>query len=215
MLERINTQVSDCLLRAAEARRQAEETTVPERKADFLFQERNWTNLAESYRFAESLDRFLHGDCATVDGWQRAASAPFERQLELAVGDGHRHHALVFPCCRVADGWIEARTGRYIDVVPTHWREWIELGPPDSQPQADGSRHEDTRNDFGIVIFENEEASLRVARGENGLFELIVKVHGEEVTAYDLDGDRLGMIGRRLLTLAGKARPALASGPLS
>jgi hypothetical protein len=31
---------------------------------------------------------------------------------------------LEFPC-RWADGcWINAKTGRLVDVHPTHWREW-------------------------------------------------------------------------------------------
>jgi hypothetical protein len=59
-------------------------------------------------------------------------------------------------------------------------------------------------NDYGLVIFENEEASVRVARGDgdNDLFELVIRAHGEEVTAYDLDDDQLATIGRRLLALA-------------
>jgi len=205
MLDKVSDQISDCLARAAEAGRRAGETTDPQRKADCLAQERNWNYLAQSYQFAESVDRFLYGGSEAADGWQPVASAPFERHLELAVIDGRKSHALVFPCCRVADGWIEARTGRRVDIVPTHWRDWVELGPDDAQPQADGGADEGTQNDSGVVIFENEEASLRVARGQNDLLELVVRVHGEEVTAYDLDGEQLATIGRRLLTLASRA----------
>jgi hypothetical protein len=211
MLQRLSGQISDCLERAAEARRRAEETTDARRKADFLAQERSWGHLADSYRFAESLDRFLHGEMA--DGWRPAASAPFEQQLELAVIDTDTTHALVFPCCRAADGWIDARTGRRIDIVPTHWREWVELAPRGRQLETGAGWDGDMRHGHEIVVFENDEASLRVARGDNDLFELIVRVHGEEVTAYDLDGDRLATIGRRLLTLAGKTSPAAAQEP--
>jgi hypothetical protein len=35
----------------------------------------------------------------------------------------------VFPCRRVAGGWIDARTKRWIDVRPTHWREWVPKEP--------------------------------------------------------------------------------------
>ncbi len=202
MLQQTGGTIGDCLARAAAARHQAEQTTDPARKADLLAQERRWNQLADSHRFAESLGRFLHGDLPTADGWQPAASAPFGQQLELAVIDGQSIHALVFPCCRAADGWIEARTGRRIDVVPTHWREWIELGRREPQPEADGGGDERTVNDHGLVIFENEEASVRVARGDNDLFELVIRAHGEEVTAYDLDDDQLATIGRRLLALA-------------
>jgi hypothetical protein len=221
MLEKLGGQISDCLLRAAEARRRAEATTDARLTADFLDQERNWHNLAESYRFAESLDRFLGGDLALADGWQPASSAPFDRQIELAVFDGHATHTLVFPCCRVVDGWIEARTRRHVDVVPTHWREWMELAPRNGHGQP--GENANTGNDSGLVVFENEHASLRIARGEDNSLELVVRVHGEEITAYDLDGDQLAAIGSRLLTLARKAdphratpsrpSPACASGP--
>jgi hypothetical protein len=170
-----------------------------------LSQEQNWNYLAQSYQFVESVDRFLHGSAEAADGWQPIAIAPFERQLEIAVDDGGASHAVVFPVCRVADGWIEARTGRHIDIAPTHWREWIELDPRHGQPRADAGPDAGAAGGHELVIFENEEASLRVARGENDLFELVVNVHGEELTAYDLDGDRLATIGRRLLTLARRA----------
>jgi len=56
--------------------------------------------------------------------WQPISSAPFDRNLELAVLDKDGVHALAFACWRVADGWINAATKRRIDVRPTHWREW-------------------------------------------------------------------------------------------
>ena len=49
---------------------------------------------------------------------------PKDRDLMVAVIDHYGQHALEFPC-RFADGcWIEVKTGRMIDVQPTHWREW-------------------------------------------------------------------------------------------
>ena len=48
------------------------------------------------------------------------------RPLELAVVDKDEPHALVFPCRRIPGGWINAGTRRWIDVRPTHWREWPE-----------------------------------------------------------------------------------------
>ncbi len=57
-------------------------------------------------------------------GWQPIATAPFDRDLELAVIDRDGPHALVFPCRRVLHGWINARTRQHTDVRPTHWREW-------------------------------------------------------------------------------------------
>jgi hypothetical protein len=58
--------------------------------------------------------------------WKPIASAPFDRDLELAVIDYGGRHALVFSCRRTLDGWINAKTRMRIDVRPTHWREWRE-----------------------------------------------------------------------------------------
>jgi hypothetical protein len=56
--------------------------------------------------------------------WEPASTAPFERDLELAVIDKDGPHALVFPCRRGYGGWVNAETGKRIEVDPTHWREW-------------------------------------------------------------------------------------------
>jgi hypothetical protein len=59
--------------------------------------------------------------------WQPIETAAFDRDLELAVIDASGEpHALVFPCRRsIVDGWINATTGKRVDVRPTHWREWV------------------------------------------------------------------------------------------
>jgi len=42
----------------------------------------------------------------------------------VAVWDGDGFHPLEFPC-RWKDGcWINAKTGRLVEVQPTHWRYW-------------------------------------------------------------------------------------------
>jgi len=56
--------------------------------------------------------------------WQLITSAPFDRDLELAVIDSDGPHALTFACRRTPRGWIGVQTKRPIDVRPTHWREW-------------------------------------------------------------------------------------------
>ena len=56
--------------------------------------------------------------------WETIASAPFEAELELAVIDEDGEHALVFPCRRIPDGWVNAESGARIGVRPTHWRTW-------------------------------------------------------------------------------------------
>ena len=71
--------------------------------------------------------------------WRSQASAPFVRDLELAVIDASGVHALVFPCRRVLHGWVKSLTGSPVHVYPTHWREWVgimeraPLGEPEQE----------------------------------------------------------------------------------
>jgi len=56
--------------------------------------------------------------------WSPVASAPFERDLEVAVIDGNGAHVIVFPCRRVLGGWVKAASGQRLVFSPTHWRPW-------------------------------------------------------------------------------------------
>ena len=56
--------------------------------------------------------------------WQPITTAPVDRDIELAVLDQDGPHALIFPCRRVAAGWMNSQSGERLDVRPTHWREW-------------------------------------------------------------------------------------------
>jgi hypothetical protein len=56
--------------------------------------------------------------------WDSILSAPYGRDLELAVVDEEGTHALVFPCVRSREGWKNATTGARVDIRPTHWRDW-------------------------------------------------------------------------------------------
>lgn len=57
--------------------------------------------------------------------WLPICTAPFDRELELAVISPRGTHALAFPCRRILHGWLNAETDEAIDgVKPTHWREW-------------------------------------------------------------------------------------------
>lgn len=56
--------------------------------------------------------------------WQPIATAGFGQDIQLAVIDRDEVHALVFPCQRVADGWINAESKERIRINPTHWRAW-------------------------------------------------------------------------------------------
>ena len=55
--------------------------------------------------------------------WKPISTAPFDRDLELAVILGESL-ALAFAARRIPGGWIHAETKRRIDVNPTHWRQW-------------------------------------------------------------------------------------------
>ncbi len=59
--------------------------------------------------------------------WQPISTAPFDRDLELAVLDGGDHHAVVFPCRKTPGGWLHAETNKWLPIRPTHWREWAKL----------------------------------------------------------------------------------------
>ncbi|PTE07064.1 hypothetical protein C9427_28600 [Mesorhizobium helmanticense] len=56
--------------------------------------------------------------------WKQIQSAPFGRDLELAVLDEDGEHALVFACVKDLQGWRNAVTGARVDISPTHWRDW-------------------------------------------------------------------------------------------
>ncbi len=58
--------------------------------------------------------------------WHLISTAPFDRELELAVFDNRgRPLALVFPCRRILGGWIKVdNQEKLIGFQPTHWREW-------------------------------------------------------------------------------------------
>ncbi len=89
--------------------------------------EESWKRLAQSYELSEKLERSLtmrsQELCERMD-WRRAAVAPFDRVLELAVMSAAGIDTIAVPCRRVLRGWIAAESGKPVDVQPTHWREW-------------------------------------------------------------------------------------------
>ena len=56
--------------------------------------------------------------------WQTISTAPFCRDLQLAVISAGGIYALVFPCRRVLRGWVKTESNERVNVRPTHWREW-------------------------------------------------------------------------------------------
>jgi len=56
--------------------------------------------------------------------WHPISTAPFDRDLELAIINSNGVRTIACPCRRVLGGWIKADIKTYIDVCPTHWRDW-------------------------------------------------------------------------------------------
>jgi hypothetical protein len=56
--------------------------------------------------------------------WEKISTAPYDRDLELAVVEGDRVYALVFACRRIPSGWIRVPSMERVVVSPTHWRTW-------------------------------------------------------------------------------------------
>lgn len=55
---------------------------------------------------------------------QAVTDVPADREVCLAVLARGEFHALVFPCRRAEQTWVDATSGRSVEVHPTHWREW-------------------------------------------------------------------------------------------
>jgi hypothetical protein len=123
--QKLSDHIRNCLDRAAEAKRRAEQNFDPRAKADLLRLEQSWTYLAQSYQFSERLERFLLDNGVTAVGaWEPISTAPFDCELELSDLGRDGPHALAFPCSRILGGWINAETKERIDIHPSHWRLW-------------------------------------------------------------------------------------------
>ena len=59
MLQILSHHITACYKRAEECRRRAESTAAADIKAELLDLERSWLQLAKSYEFVETLERFL------------------------------------------------------------------------------------------------------------------------------------------------------------
>ncbi len=59
MLQRLGDHIRNCRARAAEAEARAAATSEPDLRGEYLALSKQWLHLAQSYEFAESLERFL------------------------------------------------------------------------------------------------------------------------------------------------------------
>ncbi len=62
--------------------------------------------------------------------WRPVLTAPFNRDIEVAIMDDEGLHPVISPCRRVWDGWIKAETGDKVAVRPTHWRNLARIRGP-------------------------------------------------------------------------------------
>jgi hypothetical protein len=78
MLQKLSEQIQSCFDRSLDAKRKADETADPARKADFLEMEKRWLALAQSYDFTRRLTDFT------------AANADWRRRFDERVRAGER-----------------------------------------------------------------------------------------------------------------------------
>src|SRR5215207_3010278 len=99
MDQKLGQHISNCLSRAADAKRQADLTIEPTAKDHFLTLERTWCELAQSYQFTERFERCLLDDGNTADRcWEPISRARSDFDLELAILSRAGPRALPFPC---------------------------------------------------------------------------------------------------------------------
>jgi hypothetical protein len=63
---------------------------------------------------------------ALPEKWLPVSIAPSDSDLEVCVIENGEVYALVFPCRRNGDTWVDTSTKKRIDIQPTHWRLWTE-----------------------------------------------------------------------------------------
>jgi hypothetical protein len=62
-----------------------------------------------------------------------SSDVPSGCDVHLAVIEAKEVHALAFPCRRVGNSWVNALTGRPLEVYPTHWKDWCDASEPAAQ----------------------------------------------------------------------------------
>jgi hypothetical protein len=76
LLQKLGDHIKRCVEHAAKAEQRAAEVTDPELKADYLALAAQWTHLAKSYEFSESLERFLLDSQKAKDALQPTSPEP-------------------------------------------------------------------------------------------------------------------------------------------
>jgi hypothetical protein len=61
----------------------------------------------------------------SLNKWLPASIAPPDTLVEVSVIDNRGvQHALMFPCCKSENEWVDPLSNLRIDIQPTHWRKW-------------------------------------------------------------------------------------------
>jgi hypothetical protein len=65
-------------------------------------------------------------DSSSIMEWKPIDTAPFDRDLELAVIDSRGTRLVAFACRRLTDNsWLDVETNKRVCYIrPTHWRDW-------------------------------------------------------------------------------------------
>jgi hypothetical protein len=65
-------------------------------------------------------------DSSSIMEWKPIDTAPFDRDLELAVIDSRGTRLVAFACRRLPDNsWLDVETNKRVCYIrPTHWRDW-------------------------------------------------------------------------------------------
>jgi len=127
MLRKIADSVKYCFDRAAKARDQANETTDPVQKAEYLSVELGWLRLARSYEFAANLESFLRTPYSTPAAvWHQHILEAYE---SLMVSDAHEECADRRMASLVRHGPYEVRLVELSGNLPAEETEhlWLEL----------------------------------------------------------------------------------------
>jgi hypothetical protein len=63
------------------------------------------------------------------DKWLPVSIAPPDTLVEVSVIDNTGlQHALMFPCCKSGNEWVDALSKHRMGIQPTHWRKWSPEG---------------------------------------------------------------------------------------
>ena len=60
----------------------------------------------------------------TPPGWKPIQVAPAETDLCICILDAFGLYPLPFPCRKEKNGWINAKKGVSLAIVPLGWKEW-------------------------------------------------------------------------------------------